>query len=284
MDEPANPIIREIRARLWKYNRNWLSFVCGGPGTGKSYLALRLACLIDPEFKISNVVFGCEEFMDLLTNGTLKKGDVIVFDDAGVGMDSQTWYEFEQKAVKYVFETFRTDNIAVIFTSPARKYINTSVLLLFHAFIEARKIDRAALKVRTKFFRISYNNRFDKLYYKYYRFNRKKLDPVLFNLPDPELIQQYEAKRKIFSGKVKDEAVQIIQSEKNKSQYELKKKMDPVDIATEIMKQPERLKLVMFNHRGHKRASKDMIRTLYNTTDSQARAIKTILERQETFY
>jgi len=67
-------IIDEVTRRIHRQNKNWLAIVCGETGGGKSYSALTIAEVIDPEFSIDRVVFSAEEFMALLNSGDCTPG------------------------------------------------------------------------------------------------------------------------------------------------------------------------------------------------------------------
>ena len=79
-------VIQEIRKRFER-NKNWLAVCCGETGSGKSYSALHIAETIDPSFNAKRVVWSVQEFLALLNTDTLKRGNMIVFDEAGVGSE-----------------------------------------------------------------------------------------------------------------------------------------------------------------------------------------------------
>lgn len=168
-----NYLTRYIRARLLKKNQNMLICICGPTGTGKSYSAIKLGELIDPTFTAERVVFHPEKFMSLLnygdSKGKLKKGNVVVFDEAGVNIASRTWYSISNKIVNYVLQTFRHRNLCVIFTVPDFAFIDSQTRRLFHALFETCSIDYNAKQVKLKPLMIQNNVRRGKLYYKYLR-------------------------------------------------------------------------------------------------------------------
>ena len=68
----------------------------GPTGSGKSYGAIRLAERIDPNFSVNRIVFTVKDFIHLMNQG-LPKGSVIVFDDAGLGINSREWQSLPSK-------------------------------------------------------------------------------------------------------------------------------------------------------------------------------------------
>ena len=96
-----------------------------------------LAEQIDPAFDISRVVFGADEFINLLnTDESLVKGSVIMWDEAGVGMPAREWYSLSNRIISYVVQTFRVKGYILIMTTPSLKYIDSQIRALFHGIAE----------------------------------------------------------------------------------------------------------------------------------------------------
>ena len=69
-----------IKQRITK-NKNFLGFISGETGSGKSYSSLRIAEELDTDFNVDRCVFSGLELMDLINANGLKKGSVIVFEE-----------------------------------------------------------------------------------------------------------------------------------------------------------------------------------------------------------
>lgn len=132
-------IVRNIRAKLLNQNKNFLMIVAGEPGSGKSYGAMRLGQLIDHSFNINKVVFTSKQFMEAIQNA--KKGDCIIFDEAGVGVPSRDWYTIQNKMLGYVVQTFRHLNLCIIFTVPNISFIDVQLRNLFNLYLETQTIN-----------------------------------------------------------------------------------------------------------------------------------------------
>ena len=158
-----------IKDRLLNKNQNWLGSIIGGTGSGKTYAALSIArYLVGDSYDVSKyVVFNAKQFMTVLTSDYIKAGDMIIWDEAGVGMSSKDWYSLQNKLINYVFQTFRHRNIAVLFTMPAMKFLDNSARLLMHANLETVHIHRKEELNQIKVFDVEYNNKVDKVYYKF---------------------------------------------------------------------------------------------------------------------
>jgi len=211
-------IIKKIRKRLLKSNKNWLCCVCGGTGSGKSYGAIKLASLIDPNFSIDNVVFNSEDFMTLLNSGRLERGSVIIWDEAGVGMAAREWYTISNKAINYVFQTFRHMNIGVIMTTPSFDYLDSQVRKLFHSYIETMNVDTTRDIAEVKYMEVSFNPRFGKVYFKYPVINGKVVDRLYIKKPKHAFVKAYEKKKEKFSKDLRDDVAKDVSAIKEKEE------------------------------------------------------------------
>lgn len=169
---------------------------------------------IDPRFNITHVVFTPDEFMEVLNQGRLKKGAVVIWDEAGVGMSSREWYSISNKAINYVLQTFRRRNLGVIFTVPSFSFIDNQARVLFHHYMETKAIDSIRKVVRIKVFQLQYSSQTGKLYFKfpYIRERHQKVAMFSVHKPSPSLIVAYENKKKEFTDDLNIEIQNNIKS------------------------------------------------------------------------
>jgi len=197
-------IAKEIRRRVLEYNLNAIAVWVGPTGSGKSYSALRLAELVDPEFVLAHLAFSAENFLDLVNEPDLKPGSVIVWDEAGLGMPAREWQSVFNRSVGYVLQSFRFKRIALFMTVPDQAFIDAQARALFHYYFECVSIDRAFSRVIAKPFITEHSPRFGKDYMKYPRIRLPtgtvKMGSVAFELPSKELRDHYERKRKDYMG------------------------------------------------------------------------------------
>ncbi|MFB6225697.1 MAG: hypothetical protein ABEI13_04545 [Candidatus Paceibacteria bacterium] len=193
-------------------NKNWLAGIFGGTGTGKSWSALSIAEKIDPSFDASKVVLSSEEFLEGLAQEKWGQGDCLIFDEAGVGMAAKEHMTKKNRIIDQVLQTFRRQNIAVIFTVPSKSNMDKSVRRLLHTYIQTEGIDYINEMNILKWQKMQYNRRIDKIYYHNPRLTKngvkKMVDTVKLEKPSNDLIEEYEEKRSKF------------QSEKNKEFYQ----------------------------------------------------------------
>ena len=201
-----------IKSRVDK-NQNFVMLFVGQTGTGKSYAAMSLGEHLDPGFDIGRIVFSAEEFIYILNNdGSLVKGSVIMWDEAGVGMPAREWYSLSNKVISYVVQTFRVKGYILIMTTPSMKYIDSQIRALFHGL--AQTIDPSLCDGNfgwAKYMHLEHDPREGKTFMRYPviydEYNRqvkiKGPNPgsgnVLFPKPSEELIEDYEAKKKDFT-------------------------------------------------------------------------------------
>lgn len=214
-------------------NKNFLGIITGEPGSGKTYASLSIGQQYDPKFNISQVVFSAKEFLDLLeacrcghamdghkgkTEGNkkrcqscdcdyftpkLKKGSFILFDEAGIDLDSVRFQSTLQRMMKYVLETFRHRCYIVFFTTPYISFMMKSGRILINGYYQTAGIDYENKKVKLKPYLLQYNEWKEKTYKKYLRvITSKGIAPVKFwkvPLPSKELIELYELKKSEFT-------------------------------------------------------------------------------------
>lgn len=272
-----NPLLLGIRDRLLKKNKNYLAIFVGPTGSSKSLSAITLALGIDPTFTADNIVFSAREFMQLLNSGKLKKGSVVIWDEAGVGISRRNWYEMSNKLINYVLQTFRTKNIAVLFTTPALCYIDTNTVKLFQALVEMLYINTAKQQAVSKYFNVVYKNRGDKTLFVYPKRRNKEGRIVTkkrlgFARPPLAIERAYDIKRDAFTSGLNKEV------EKAMVKVELKEAQEPKETAPEILKIVLEDPTVYLNKVG--KISLEFLMAQHNVGRGIAGKVKAMADRQ----
>ncbi len=209
-----------IRSRI-KKNKNFLACITGQTGSGKSYSALRIAQLLDKDFNISRVCFNPKGFMGVLNAQGLRKGNVLVFDEAGVGMSSRNWQSLSNKLLNYCLQTFRHMNLIVLFTAPDFAFVDSATRRLFHCCMETCSIDVSAKTCAVKPLLLQVNQRSGNTYYKYLRVLRgHNFVPLArwhIHLPSKDLVDAYELKKKAFTQELNQDILEQLSAEKSKA-------------------------------------------------------------------
>ena len=195
--------IQYIKQQIQK-NKNFMGFVSGATGSGKSWSCLSIGEDVDSEFNISNVVFSGIELMDLINSGNLKKSSCICFEEVGVIMNSRDWQSITNKMLNFLIQTFRHRNFILLMNSPYISFLDSATRKLFHAEFQTLSIDFKTNECIVKPQLIQYNGRLDKFYYK--RLNLITAEGVVpisrwrIHKPSEELIKQYEQKKLQFTN------------------------------------------------------------------------------------
>jgi len=276
-DLSDNSFIRNIRYRLFKQNKNWLGIVCGDTGSGKSYSALSLADIIVPRgITIKrNVVFNAVQFLQKLTDKSLQKGDILIFDEAGVGMSSREWYSTQNKLMGSVLQTFRNMNVGVIFTTPNLSFIDVQARKLFHNYIETANIDFRKNIATLKVYKIQHNSRLDKTYYKSPRFivdgRIRKMTHLCLPKPKQYLIKEYEEAKTEYTQSLNAEALKELTGQNQP----VKKEFNPEEIKNKILKDKNKYLKV---HNNKTIIDIDLIRYDYNLPREKGRLVKKLVQ------
>jgi len=190
-------------------NKNALYTVSGPTGSGKSWSGLSTCLPIDPKFNADRCIFSAKELMNLISSDELRKGSTILFDEAGIEMNSRTWNSVTNKVLNYLIQTFRHRNFILIFTSPYLDFIDSATRKLFHAEFETININEKEKFCMLKPKLLQYNSERRKFYRKYLRVmvRGKGYTPIKkWKVPKPplHLIEKYEIRKKEFTRKLNE--------------------------------------------------------------------------------
>ncbi|MDD3772705.1 MAG: hypothetical protein PHC38_08630, partial [Weeksellaceae bacterium] len=136
-----------LYSRLIKNNKNVLSAELGPTGSGKSYRDLRKAELwyefyFHEKFPAErNICFGVDQVMKRLSDEDLRRGDIIVVEEAGVNLGSREWQSKFSRMFNYVLQSFRSMNIAIFFNLPYLSMLDKQARHLLHYYAESVAID-----------------------------------------------------------------------------------------------------------------------------------------------
>jgi len=277
----AGMYISRVRMRLLKNNQNWLAIICGGTGSGKSYSALSIADTICPRGITvrRNVVFNSTQFLrKLVDKNQLQKGDIIIFDEAGVGMSSREWYSVQNKLLGSVLQTFRNMNVGVIFTTPNLSFIDVQARKLFHNYFETVYLDYEEELAYLKCRDIQHNSLFDKTYYKKPRFNNEGLttcmDFIAIPKPREALIKEYEEVKNEYTEELNLNALNELTGKNKPVKKDLKQENQKV--INKVKEEPSRF---IAEYQGRKYIDSDLLKNEFNLSHRNANTIKKAVEK-----
>ena len=136
-----NTLVLRIRK-----NRNAIITIMGETGSGKTYCALRLGELLDKEFCLYNISFTAADFIKKINdhfNGShpLKKGTVLIVDEAGVEFSNRRWQSNENQLLGMLAQSFRSLNWIVIFTLPHLSFFEKQARMMSNYVLCTSRID-----------------------------------------------------------------------------------------------------------------------------------------------
>ena len=268
--------IKKIRARFLYQNKNWLAIICGETGSGKSYSALTIAELVGNK---THIVFTPVEFLQLLNSNRLSKGDIIVFDEAGVGMSSREWYSVQNKLLGIVLQTFRNMNVGVIFTTPNLSFIDVQARKLFHNYFDTAFIDYEEEEAFLKVYDIQVNSRLDKIYYKKPKFEDENgrvitMSHLVLNKPEASLVEYYEGLKSSYTKQLNENALKEILEPKEKKP---KQEVDLDKVKAEVLKKSDKY---LKEYKTRKFIDADLLKNDFGLTISQAKVLKRAVESE----
>ena len=123
----------------------------GPKGKGKTFLALKLATVLDPKFTLDRVVFSSKDLFAMLKKG-VPAGSVIVYDELAVGASSRDSQTRSNKSLGSIFQTIRPRAITILATCVAFGMVDAGVRNLMDFAIEVKGHSRGITNF--KFFHI----------------------------------------------------------------------------------------------------------------------------------
>ena len=105
----------EIESRREK-NKSNIIVITGSPGEGKTYTGIRLAEIFDKRFDpTTQIVFSRPQLLHVIgEHSPLKRGQVILIDEAHYGMGSRRWMENVQKDLMDALASVRSRGFIII--------------------------------------------------------------------------------------------------------------------------------------------------------------------------
>jgi DNA-binding CsgD family transcriptional regulator len=224
--------IKYVHNRI-KKNKNFLGFIGGPTGSGKSYSALSMCEIGDPTFNPERIITSMKELMFLIDSGKLKHGSWVLWDEAGIDISSKNWQQLTNKLINYLMQTFRHLNLVLIFTSPYLDFIDASTRKLFHAEFFTESINRKQKTCKLKPLLIQYNSRNRKFYYKYLRVSvkgRGTMPLKAWNIPKPsrDLIIEYEKIKSKFTRKLNKDILKQLEEQDIKNSPNYRQPLTPL--------------------------------------------------------
>ena len=237
--EVQSVIINRYYDRMMKQNKNWLAIMTGPTGSGKSYSALSIAETLDPSFNLDRIVFTPQDFMRLFIDNKVGKGQMVIWEEAGVTMGARDFMSKVNKAINYFIQSFRSKNTGVIFTLPSMMMIDTQIRNLAHTLMQPIGLDKDNKLAIIKLFEIQHNPVSGETYQKYIRAfingGVYKVNRIAVRIPSVQLRKAYEDKKELFLQSLASDTLSKLMPEDTNENGQL----DINEIAQKIIVNPE---------------------------------------------
>lgn len=274
--------------------------IFGSRGHGKSYAAMKLAEIISRRyqqpFTPDHIHFTADSFLPMIETmedeNQLHPGVCFIFDEAGIGMDSQTWYEENIKAVAGEMETYRTYNLLVIFTAPLVGNITKRARDMFTGYMkpdlpkvkDRQDLDRVATNIvknekvsKWRFYRLESESQPTKNKTITWNWNLKNsegyLRSIRIKMPTVKLYHTYEKKKLEYLKEKRKGKIKKLEAQKQAGADA----MDTEGIITAMLKKPGRY---FKDWHGRKIIRKGIVKEDFNVGKHKIQNIKDLAEYQ----
>jgi len=207
-------------------NKNFLGAIIGPTGSGKSYAALSLMEILGRS-NLDNVCLTAKDFLKRIDCGELKKGDVLIWDEAGIDLNAREWQSVSNRVIHNILQTFRSMNLIVFFTVPYFSFIDIGARKLLHSKIHTQRVNIRDKTCILKPFLLQVNQDTGKIYRKYLRVRGQAggLTPVermCLPIPKDEIRIPYEIKKKKFQEELNKKMIDKLEKHDKKNNPKLK--------------------------------------------------------------
>jgi len=276
----AKLLREEVWKRMWVQNEHFMGVVVGREGSGKSHTGIKIAESVDPTFTAERVMFDPVSFLKKLQrwkeeNDT--QGKVVVIDESGVGVGVRSWYNKDQIRLNQVLQIIRSENMGVIFTLPRLEELDSQTEGRFHAFIEmTEKREGDWVKMKWLDWDPTRDGR-NKIYREYPEHQvggfSQRIKRLCVSPPSEDIVSNYERHKDKFQAEQYADAID-----------EMEDDVDDEKTVKEVAMEIADGKLSQFvaRHSQNNRPyiNKELIRAEYGMSISDAKAVKSLLDRQ----
>jgi DNA-binding CsgD family transcriptional regulator len=187
------------------YKRGLLNIVkiIGLPGTGKSWLCLRLAELVsirihkENRIKIDNVVDSLLDLLRIVRRAT-EPGEIVIVEEAEVLFPSRRSMSGDNVDATKIFDTVRKKKMILLLNFPLNKSVDSRIEAMCNLEIETLKIYKKAGVCICKPMRLQVNPSSGKVYHHRLLCESKEVRRSVFNKPSEKLTKEYESKKDTF--------------------------------------------------------------------------------------
>jgi len=274
---------RIVKQKIWRRmnveNQHFMGAIVGREGTGKSHSALRICEAVDPSFTADDVFFNPQDLLEAFDSDDYGTGNMIILDEAGVGLGNRSWYDKEQILLNQTLQTVRDDNMGVLFTLPRLEELDSQTIGRLHAFLEMIDVYPEEGWANSKWKNISLTRDGRGQTYKKYprlRFDgvKKRVTRFPITPPSPELVDAYEQRKESFKEQLYEDAIEAYADDEDTDDR------PPKEIADDVISDGVSNVVSEHGRNGMLYVDKDLIRAEYDLSHRDAATVKKLVERQ----
>jgi len=259
--------------------------IVGEEGKCKSYTAIKIGELIDPDFSEENVFFHPADLLEKLKDEEYSAGDVWVLDEAGVGMGNRTWQDSGQKKLNQALQLVRSHNVGFIFTLPRLEELDKQATGRLQNAVEiVKKKDGEYVQgpwYKSNVDRMGMSRRSDSVWWSKPVIQGKQVGAVSFSPPSEEIVEPYEEVKEEFQEEFYDETIAELRGEDPDADDEAEQKPTaPAEIAQEIIAEGPREYVREINNGTQVIVDADLIAIDYDIGSRKAKKVKKAVKRE----
>ena len=276
---PARVARQYIWRRMNVENEHYMGVIVGREGSGKSHTAMSICEAVDPTFTAERVFFNPADLVEAFRSSDLGAGNMVMLDEAGVGLGNRSWYDKEQILLNQTLQTVRDENMGVLFTLPRLNELDSQTIGRLHAILAMKETypSEGWAKVSWKNVSVPREDQRDKTYKKYPRMRvngfERRITSISVDKPPEDLAEAYEERKEAFKQDLYDEVIEAHDESEDDGETDLQA------VATEIAQDIQGFVSVNGSTK-EPYINKDLIRVEYGLSHSDARAVKSMLESQ----
>lgn len=278
-----------LRKKIWErchlHNEHFMGAVVGREGSGKSYTALRIGELCDPDFGVDKVFWEPIDFLKRLRDDAADgrtKGSVYVLDESGVGVGSRTWYDKAQIIFNQVLQVIRDENAAVLFTLPGMSELDSQAENRLIGIFEMVEKDEDEQVATAKYKnvvpdRVGHHGGNTIMPFPEMRVGGRtgQIKYIGFKPPSASIIEPYEEQKTDFQDKLYDEAIRELEGDEAESE-----ELTPKEIFRQILDDGGAEQYLKEANNGREFIDADLISFDYEISDAKATKVKKALVRE----
>lgn len=273
-----HPILKPlVWDRMHENDENFMTAFCGETGSGKSWAALRVCEILDPNFTVDQIAFSIEEFLELVADKSYPEGSMILFEEASVGASNHNWYEKANQILGQVVDTWRHQNRGAVFTLPSFGRLDPSARPRMHSYVDMVDKDVRAGYSTGKYYQIIEDSFTGNLRREFHRADNLTHKYIEFSKPSKELRVAYEERKEEFTDDLNTRLLDELRAENDSGddgdEYTPKEVCD-------IIEQEDSVDDYISTAPGGDYIDRDLLQVEFGLSNAESKQTKSLLRKQ----